>query len=325
MWIGKPVKQCGGPARSDDNVFVKGGGTIRILPARARANLVLLLVTVIWGATFSLTKAALRDISVFPLLSLRFILATVVMAMIVRGRTDSRRAMRSGRLWLIGFVLGVFLFLGYALQTLGLQTISPAVSAFLTGLNVILVPMMAIPLLHRRTSHNTWMAAGLALGGLALLNGITSLGDWSLGEIYTLGCAVFIAFQMVYMDKWAVSLDSFSLTTIEMATVALLSTVGALHDAGHWASWNHWAVWSAVLVNGLLGSAFAYWAQTRYQQVTSAAYVAVIFTMEPVFATAIAVIFLHEVLRVPVVLGGALIVGSMLLADGASSDPPSIS
>jgi drug/metabolite transporter (DMT)-like permease len=253
----------------------------------------------------------------------RFLLAAAVMGMFVHGRTQSRQALHTRSLWVIGIILGSFLFMGYALQTLGLQTIAPAISGFLTGLNVILVPIMAIPLLHRAPSHKTWMAAALALLGLALLNGISSMGHWSSGEIFTLGCAVFIALQMVYVDKWAPGLDSIALTAVEIGTVAVLSLfISLIHPDSllHWHAWDHLVVWSAVVVNGVLGSAFAYWAQTRYQQMTSATYVAVIFTMEPVFAAVIAVLFLHEALRLPVVFGGALIVGSMLLADGAEVD-----
>ena len=286
--------------------------------SRILANSVLVFVTFVWGATFTLTKAALVVMPVFPYLTIRFLLATAAMSLFfVRGH-DQRQGFRNYRLWLVGTVLGFLLFMGYALQTLGLQTVAPAISAFLTGLAVILVPILAIFFLHQKSRWRTWASALIAVMGLGLLNGIHQLGHFSVGTIYTLTCAVFWAFQIVAVDKWAKSYDAISLTTIELLVVTLLSFVASLH-----AGWNDFQTWSspvvilAVTVNGLLGTALAYWAQLHFQRLTSAMYVAVIFTMEPVFAAVVAFTLYHETMGILQLLGGLLIVLSMLIAEAA--------
>ncbi|WP_083630073.1 DMT family transporter [Sulfobacillus thermosulfidooxidans] len=287
-----------------------------LISSRFWANSILLLVTLIWGATFTLTKSALTKIPVFPYLTMRFLLATLVMSVLVFWDRDRMKSLHNFKLWMTGTSLGVLLFLGYALQTLGLQTIDPAVSAFLTGLSVILVPIMAIFVLRQQSQWRTWIAAVIAAVGLGFLNGIHQLGHFSIGTVETLACAVFLAMQIVAVDKWAIGYDSISLTTIELLIVTLLSFVMSVHDGlSGFRQGTSGIVLIAVIVNGLLGTAFAYWAQLRFQRLTSASYVAVIFTMEPVFAAGIAFIAYHEMMGISALLGGALIVASMLLAD----------
>ncbi|WP_053958888.1 DMT family transporter [Sulfobacillus thermosulfidooxidans] len=287
-----------------------------MISSRIWANSILLLVTLIWGATFTLTKAALTKIPVFPYLTMRFLLATLVMGVFVFLDRDRIKSLHNLKLWMTGTSLGVLLFLGYALQTLGLQTIDPAVSAFLTGLSVILVPIMAIFFLRQHSQWRTWIAAMIATVGLGFLNGIHQLGHFSIGTVETLACAIFLAMQIVAVDKWAIDYDSISLTTIELLTVALLSFVMSLHAGLYGFGYGtSGVVLVAVIVNGLLGTAFAYWAQLRFQRLTSASYVAVIFTMEPVFAAGIAFIAYHETMSLSALLGAALILASMLLAE----------
>ncbi|MCL4319550.1 MAG: DMT family transporter [Firmicutes bacterium] len=288
--------------------------------SRAIANSVLVFITFIWGATFTLTKAALVVMPVFPYLALRFLLATIAVSQFFVFGPKYRKNLRNGRLWLIGIVLGALLFLGYALQTLGLQTIAPAVSAFLTGLSVIIVPIMSIYFLHQKSHTRTWLAALMAIIGLGLLNGGLHRAYFPVGTFYTLACAVFWALQIVAVDKWALGYDSVALTGIELLVVTLLSFLISLFTGpGGFHNWLSPIIVLAVVVNGLLGTAFAYWAQLHFQRQTSASYVAVIFTMEPVFAAVIAWVALHENLSAMALAGGLLIVSSMLIADASGS------
>jgi len=282
------------------------------------ANTVLLFVTFIWGATFTLTKAALTVMPVFPYLAIRFLLATVAMSLFFVFSPRHRNSLKNGLLWLIGMVLGTLLFLGYALQTLGLQTIAPAVSAFLTGLSVIIVPIMAIYFLHQKSRARTWIAAIIAAIGLGLLNSVGHFGHFSEGTLYTLACAVFWALQIIAVDKWASGYDSVALTAIELLMVTFLSFILSFFSPpGGFHNWLSPIIILAVVVNGLLGTALAYWAQLHFQRQTSASYVAVIFTMEPVFAAVIAFVAYHETLTIPTLAGGLLIVSSMMIADAA--------
>ncbi len=286
------------------------------LSSKVIANSALLFVTLIWGATFTLTKAALTVMPVFPYLAIRFLLATAAMTPFFIFNSERRHYLRNRRLWLIGMALGTMLFLGYALQTLGLQTIAPAVSAFLTGLSVVMVPLMAIYFLQQRPHVRTWLSAIIAVVGLGLLNGAVNWNYFPIGIIYTLACAVFWALQIVAVDKWALKYDSVALTAIELLMVTLLSFLISLLTGGEkFHNWLSPIIILAVIVNGLLGTALAYWAQLHFQRQTSASYVAIIFTMEPVFAALIAWVTLHETLSTVEVIGGLIIVFSMLMAD----------
>ncbi|POB11389.1 EamA family transporter [Sulfobacillus sp. hq2] len=318
LWLWDPPKSSRCVILTKCEITRKGLA-ITTMSQRTLANLILLLVTIAWGITFSLTKGALAIVAVFPYLAVRFLLAATVMVMMALARPGGRNKLVSFHVLKVGFALGVLLFLSYALQTLGLQSIEPAISAFLTGLNVVLVPLLAIPLLGLSASRRTWFAVFTALLGLALLDGVAFLSHWSLGSLYTVGCAVFIALQIIYVDKWAPGIDPLALATVEIITVALLSLITTLFlHTQAWSpisSWLHPMVIFAVVLNGLFGTAFAYWAQAHYQQKTSASYVALIFTLEPVFAAIIAVLFFGEPLTWSLVLGGFLIISSMLLAD----------
>ncbi len=285
---------------------------------RLFANLFLLFITLVWGATFTLTKTALLSVPVYPLVFTRFFLAAVALVG-VSLLSPARRTVWRGRVWGIGAVLGVFLFGAYALQTLGLLTVSAPAAGFLTGLNVVLVPIFGTLLTRQRGSWRTWLGALLAAAGLAFLSGP---GIWHLqaGDLYILGCAVCLALQILGVDRYTDAVDPIALAAVELITVAICAlAVSLLWPQGpHAWSLNHWlrpgVVWT-VLVNGLLGTSLAYWGQNICQRFTSAGEIAIIFTMEPVFAAAIAWVFVGAALSVAGIIGGVLVVVSMWVAD----------
>lgn len=277
----------------------------------------LILITLTWGFTFTLTKNALQSVPVYPFLIIRFFIATIFLFVIL-GFTKHFSDLFERKIWVYGTCMGLFLFGGYAFQTMGLLDTSPATSAFLTGLSVVLVPILSIPLFGQKQRKQTWIAAFLAVIGLGMLTG-TDLFHFHIGDIYGIFCAVFIALQILMIEKYGHQFDSLSLATVEICIVTVCSFFGGLFhfSQSDWnlQLWTRPEVIQAILINGILGTSLAYWGQNYFQKFTTAAQIAVIFSMEPVFAALIAWIILGESLTLTATLGGILIFASMLIAD----------
>ncbi|MFJ3414921.1 DMT family transporter [Streptomyces sp. NPDC086082] len=274
---------------------------------RLTAVVGLLLVTAVWGATFLVVKDATEGMPVFDFLTWRFALAAVVMAAIrpsVLRRIDRGTLARGAG---AGFLLGM----SYILQTLGLQHTSAAVSGFLTGLFVVITPLLAWALFRQHLSLTAWAAALTATAGLALitLSGV-SFGS---GEALTLMCALFFALHLLALGRWSPGRDAYALTVVQLTTASLMCLIGAApHGVRPPQSGS---TWMAVLVTAVLASAFAYMVQTWAQKHVTATQAAVVLTMEPVFAGLFAVVVGGERLTVSTLVGGVLVVAAMFLVE----------
>jgi drug/metabolite transporter (DMT)-like permease len=267
----------------------------------------LVAVTAAWGATFIVVQNAVSRMPVMDFLAVRFTVAALVMValrpMCLRGM--SRQGFRRS------FLLALALGLGYITQTFGLQHTSAAVSGFITGMFVVLTPVVSWVVLRRKTSANIWWAVGLATVGLAFL----SLRGWSIGsgEFLTLLCALFFAFHIVGLGEWSTKHDVYGLAVLQISFVAGICLAAALPggvtlppDGG---------VWAAVGITALIATAFAFVVQTWAQSLVTATRAAVIMTMEPVFAGFFAVLIAGDHLTGRVLGGGALVLAAMLLTE----------
>jgi len=280
-------------------------------PPHWRVDLSLVLVALIWGATFVLVKAALAHISTILFLTLRFALAAAALLLIFGRRIQRGRLPQTLR---IGILAGVCLFAGYTLQTFGLKFTTPGKAGFLTGLYIPLVPLIAFAL-YRKLPRTTEIAGILlAFSGMALIS--FEPGAWriGLGDFLIVLCAVAYAFHILVLGHFAKHADVPGLTVVQIA-------MGALIGAGCF--W--WVepvqadfpaiVWIALLVTSLLATAFAFALQTWAQSHTSPTRTALIFSLEPVFALAVSWQFTGEVLSFRAALGAALILASILLVE----------
>lgn len=292
-------------------------------PQRRRAMLahVLLVgVVLVWGTTFPLVKAALRDVSPLAFNLLRMALAAVVLLAVNRG---ALRGVTRAELRLCA-AAGLFLALGYQMQTSGLAHTTPSKSAFLTGLVVVLVPMLSLvpgvaPGSSPRPNAVVFLGAGLAFGGLILLTstpgtGAALLAGMHLGEWLTLGCAVAFAAHLLTLAQAAPQLSARRLGTLQIAFAAVFMLVTLplggrpeLHLTG-----------TAVLalgVTALLATAAAFTIQSWAQQLLPPTHTALILTLEPVFAALTSLLFFHERWGVREGLGAGLILAGILLAE----------
>jgi drug/metabolite transporter (DMT)-like permease len=281
-----------------------------------KAHILLVLVTLVWGATFVQIKDALQDISPLLFNAVRITFASAALALFYRHelRSISRSALHAGVL------VGIPLWLGFSFQTTGLRLTTPSKSAFLTGFSVILVPVFLA--LGWRKKVNAWIIAGvfIAFVGLYLMtvpagNGSgLNLQSINRGDLLTVGCAVMFAFQIILMGR-AMRKNRFEgVATVEAITCAILmfATVPIVEHAH--VVWSSRVIW-AILVTGLLGTGAAFTIQAWAQQFTPPTHTALIFLLEPVFAWITSYVLLHERLGMRAGLGALLILGGIVVSE----------
>lgn len=284
--------------------------------SRLPAILGLLAATAVWGGTFVVVKDGTEHTPVFDFLMWRFAIAALLMTAI-RPVTVLRIAPDTiQRGACAGFLLG----LSYILQTLGLQTISAAVSGFVTGLFVVLTPFLAWLLFREQLTAMAWMAVATATFGLGLitLNGVS----FGAGEMLTLLSAVTFALHLLALGRWSPGRDAFQLTVIQMATACLMCFAGSCFQSLRIPT-DHTS-WTAILITAIFASAFAYMMQTWAQSRVTATQAAVVLTMEPVFAGLFAVLIGGESLAVSTVAGGVLVVVAMYMVEIPGASPAAI-
>ncbi len=265
----------------------------------------LVLITAVWGYTFTIVQAAVEQMPVMDFMAWRFAAAALVMLVI---RPQCLRGITRQEL-LRGALLGVVLGLGYIAQTYGLLYASAAVSGFITGMFVVLTPVMAWIILHHKTDGKTWLLVALATVGVGLL----SLNGWSVGpgELLTLACAVLFAIHIVGLGEWSPYYDPYTFAFLQIATVAVISILAAL--PGGFTMPPDSEVWITIGITAVFATALAFVVQTWAQSLVSPTRAAIVMTMEPVFAGFFAVVIGGDQLTVRTLLGGACIVAAMLI------------
>lgn len=291
--------------------------TLLVMPNRQlRADLALLLCTIIWGATFVILKDALADVSVFVYVAVRFGLSALVMG-VVFGR--SVRNLNLGALW-AGAQIGFFMFGGYVFQTAGLRFTTPSKAAFITGSSVIVVPIILAAFGLRRITAWIWAGSISALAGLYLLTipaeGVRAVNR---GDPLVFLGAVMFALHIIFVARYVERHSVGALAFVQVATTAVLATIfvpvfGATGwETPHW-TWTTTLV-SAVLITSLgstvIGFSFQVWAQ----QYASPTHTAILISLEPVFASLTSWLVGREHLGGRVLLGAALVFAGILLAE----------
>lgn len=265
----------------------------------------LMLATLIWGLTFTLIHQALKTVDPVLFIALRFGLAVPLSWLLFRRRMELGNALQFRR----GLMLGVVLFLGYLLQTLGLVHTSASRSGVFTSLAVVFVPLLLALGNRRWPRGGVLLAVGMAMGGIVLMNGTGSdTGAATLGgDLLTIGCALAFAVQILLMDRVPTAGYTWTLTFWQVATVAVLAFACLPLRGPLELVWTPGLV-VALLFCGLLATVIALALQIRYQREISPEKAAVIYTLEPVFAGGFAFVIAGDRLGGNELLGGLLIV-----------------
>ena len=271
------------------------------------ATVALLSVTAVWGSTFFLIKDLLTRIPVLDFLAVRFLIAAVLLVAI-RPVAVSRLSPTARRR---GVALGLVYGLAQILQTTGLAHTSASVSGFVTGMYVVLTPLLAAVLFRSRPSRAAWIAVALATAGL----GVLSLHGFTIGfgEAITLAAAALYAVHIVGLAIWSSARDAFGLSVVQMGVIALVCGVAAAPDGITLPSG---AVdWLVILYMAAVAGAAALVAQTWAQAHLPATRAAIVMTMEPVWAAFFAVLFGGESATWRMLLGGALVLTAMYVVE----------
>ena len=274
-----------------------------------RAPLLALVgVTAIWGITFVQVQDAIALYPLFAFLAVRFAISTFVLAPFA---WRSLRTMpRSG--YAAGIGAGVLLAIAYGLQTAGLELTTVASTGFITGLYVIFTPLLALAFFGTPVPRALWAGVALAVVGLLLLNGVP--GGSTLGNVLVLGNAIFQAFQITAMERFAPRYDPRALTFLQMATAFVGFTIVAV-ALGELEVPRGATVWGALLVTGVFAGALGYLIATWVQARTTAARAALVFTLEAPFAALAGVLLASEVLGWAGWVGCAVMMAGILVAE----------
>jgi len=254
---------------------------------------------------FVVMKDAIERQSVNNFLFTRFVVAVVVMIALrpqVLKQFDRNLILRAG-------AAGIFLGLGYIFQTLGLARTGAAITGFVTGLNVVFTPLLAYYFLKEKITNVIWGCVVLATVGLGLL----SIHGFSvgIGEMLVLASAFFFAAHIIALGKWSAGRDAYAMTVVQLAMCGLLSGVASI--PGGYSAPPDSGVWGVVVFTAVICTAVAFVVQTWSQAHMTTSKVAVILTMEVVFAALFAVIFGGEHLTLQATLGGLMVLIAMFV------------
>lgn len=276
---------------------------------RTEAEFLMMLVALIWGVTFVLVKNALADIGPFLFLGIRFVLAFLVLAIfsfknIIKVEVSTVAA---------GCLLGFFLFIGYVFQTVGLQYTTSSNAGFITGVSVVLVPIMFY--IKKRTwpDWQTTLTVVMAATGLFLLS--VPAGKFALGygDLLVLVCAFGFALHIVFVSKYSWRHNAVAITGVQILFVGLLCLVIGLAAEPipqHMGS----DTILAIIVTSVFATSLAFLLQNYLQRFSTPTRFAVVLTTEPVFAALAGFVWANEILTARAYTGAALILLAMLLS-----------
>ena len=282
-----------------------------------QAELVLVLITIIWGSTFTIVKKALLQVSPILLVALRFWIATAVVVVFMRGQ------FRHISFWVIlkGLALSVAFLGGFVFQTLGLRDTTPSNSAFITSLSVLLVPVLGFLIYRHRPSIQTALGILVAIAGLVLL--LADSSDFGLhsGDFLTLICAFMFAFHILFLGRFVRQTNYRHLILVKLACSAVLCSVMAPLLESPIVIWDSYLLFYLIML-GVLATAAAFFLQAWAQQYSNPNHTALIFSLEPVFATIFAFIILDQSFSAKQWIGGVLILVGILVSEIKGSEEP---
>lgn len=270
-------------------------------------------VTVIWGGGFVASDMALESLLPFQIMAIRFLLASALMG------AASIRELKSAGLREIraGVLMGISLFVGFAFQIVGLQYTTPSKNAFLTALNVVMVPFIAFAVLKKKISAKSIAGAVMAVVGVGLLSLEKNL-SLGLGDALTLICAVGFAFQIFFTSEFVKKYRAVVLNFVQMLTAVALSAVSMLlfgETEFHVTAKG----WLSVLYLGAVSTALCYLLQTASQKYVDETKAAIILSMESVFGTLFSILILHEQVTLRMACGCAIILAAVIVSNLADT------
>ncbi|MEG0294344.1 DMT family transporter [Enterococcus sp.] len=270
----------------------------------------LVIVAVIWGSGFVASALALEHYSPYQILALRFTLAFVVWLLI---NIRKLKKFSFTTMWR-GSLLGVFLFLAFAFQTVGLQYTTPSKNAFLTAVNVVIVPFLGYLIFKKKLPVKNIIGSFITLIGIAMLSLTQAVGSVNFGDVLTLICAVFFALQIFSTDYFVKEEETWALMLLQMGVAAVLSWLTLFATKGDVPTLQVTTM-MPVLYLGLVSTLLAYFIQTISQKKTTSSEAAIILSTEAFFGMISSVIILNEHISINMLFGAILIFVGILVVE----------
>ncbi|PIY31226.1 MAG: multidrug DMT transporter permease [Candidatus Infernicultor aquiphilus] len=275
-----------------------------------QAEIYLLGIVVIWGSTFAIIKGILDQIMPFTFLAYRFFWAAFILGLIFWKRLKNIDKIILGK----GFLIGIFLFLGFTFQTVGLKYTTATKAGFITGLSVILVPIISHFFIREKISKNSIIGVILAVIGLWFLNYNSSF-IFNFGDFLVLLCAVSFAMHIISVGLYARKVDYVLLVMVQLTTAFVLSFLMALFfERPGIHLYYPSGVWWSIILTGIFATALAFYMQNKFQRYSTATKTAIIFSGEPIFGAIFAYLLLGEKVGLIAWIGGLLIIFGMIIS-----------
>lgn len=273
------------------------------------ADLSLFIVAIIWGSGFIVTKSTLDYVTPYYMLFYRFFISAVLLAIILfkKIRKASIKDIKAG------IVVGIFLFAGFAAQTIGLQYTEAGKQAFITATNVVMVPFIYWAIAKKKPDKFELMAAFLCLIGIGVLS-LDSNFTMGYGEFLTLICAVLFALHISSTGYFAKKSDPYVISVVQLGTVAILSLIFALLFEGTDIKIQPKTI-IPIIYLAIFGTMIAFLIQTVAQKYTTSTHTAIILSLEAVFGSIFAIIFLKEKLTIRFLIGCVSILVSVITTE----------
>ena len=273
------------------------------------ADLSLFLVAIIWGSGFIVTKNALDHFSPFYMLFYRFSISTVLLAIILfkKIKKASIKDIKAG------IVMGIFLFAGFGTQTIALQYTEVGKQAFITATNVVMVPFIYWALTKRKPDKFELIAAFSCLFGIGILS-LNSNFTMGYGDFLTLICAIFFAIHICITGNSTRESDPYILSVVQLGVVAILSLIFALSFEGTDITIQPGTI-LPILYLAVFATMIAFLIQTVAQKYTGSTHTAIILSLEAVFGSIFAIIFLKEKLTIRFLIGCVSILVSVITTE----------
>ncbi|CAH0122087.1 hypothetical protein PAE9249_04627 [Paenibacillus sp. CECT 9249] len=269
----------------------------------------LLLVAVIWGTGFVAGAVSLESLTPYQVMAIRFFIAALLMSVIFRKQFRSLTKPALGA----GIALGVFLYLAFTLQTVGLHYTTPSKNAFLTAVNVVIVPFIGYLLYRRKPDKYGLIGAVLAMLGVGVLS-LEFNSSLNIGDVLTLLCAACFAFHIFYTGEFVKRHDPIGLTIIQMIVACLLSVLAVLFRGEAVFHADARGLLAASYL-GVFSTTIAFLLQTIAQKFTTETKAAIILSTEALFGTLFSVLILHETITLRMAVGSVLILIAIVTAE----------
>jgi len=272
-------------------------------------EIALTIVAIIWGSGFVASAVSLEHFTPYQILAIRFLVGVLLLILVF----FKKLKMIKKSTIIKGSIIGFFLYLAFALQTVGLQYTTPSKNAFLTAVNVVIVPFIAFFIYKRKMDKFELFGSLLAITGVGVIS-LKLTAEVNLGDLLTLLCAVGFAFHIFYTAQFVKNEDPILLTIIQMATAAILGLIVVIFKGETSFSMNVEGV-SNVLYLGVFSTTIAFLLQTFAQKYTTETNAAIILSTEALWGMVFSIILLSEVITIKMIMGAILILIAIIISE----------